>query len=224
MTVAEESTFQPTAFQSSARFDKKLSISVDDVDLSVLSKEMLADLWRRAEDLLKSPDSVVKSPGFEGMYIKHSPDASGKNLPHLVTLQSAGKFVCDCRLYNSAKICEHAVVAAVINEKLEQYLEWRKRDKTTVNLSGLVSAGIKSGEKPKVRKPRTGGRTPLEKETATTHKRKPLIADQSTAETLAALENMESVHDFELVYLFQTKAQMCYGCRITFSKIMNRII
>lgn len=53
ITVAEESTFQPTVFQSSARLDKKLSISVDDVDLSVLSKEMLADLWRRAEDLLK---------------------------------------------------------------------------------------------------------------------------------------------------------------------------
>lgn len=38
--------------------------------------------------------------------------------------------------------------------------------------------------------------------------------DQSTAETLAAFENMELVFDFELVYLFQTKAQMCYGCGI----------
>lgn len=38
--------------------------------------------------------------------------------------------------------------------------------------------------------------------------------DQSTAETLAALENIESVFDFELVYLFQTKAHMCYGCGI----------
>lgn len=44
ITMAEELTFQPIAFQSSARFDRKLSISVDDVDLSVLSKEMLADL------------------------------------------------------------------------------------------------------------------------------------------------------------------------------------
>lgn len=73
---------------------------------------MLAYLWRRTEDLLKSPDSVVKSPGFEGMYIKHSTDANGKNPPHLVTLQSVGRFVCDCRLYKSAKICEHSVVAA----------------------------------------------------------------------------------------------------------------
>lgn len=102
---------------------------------------------------------MINSPGFEGMYIKHSSDASGKNLPHLATQQSAGKFVCDCRLYNSPKICDHAVVAAEINGKLEQYLECRKRDKTTVNLSGLVSAGIKSGEKPKVGKPRKGGHT-----------------------------------------------------------------
>lgn len=58
-----------------------------------------------------------------------------KNPPHLVTLQSADKIVCDCRLYKSPKICEHYVVTAEINGKLEQYLEWRKRDKTTVNLS-----------------------------------------------------------------------------------------
>lgn len=161
---------------------------------------------------------MVKSPGFGGMYIKHSSDATGKNLPHLVTLQSASKFVCDCRLHKSAKICEHSVVAAEINGKLKQYLEWRKKDKATVNLSGLVSAGIKSGEKPKVRKPRKGGQTPLKKEPASTHERKPLVADQTTAEALAALENMESVHDFELVYLFQKKAQMCYGCGIKFSK------
>lgn len=70
-------------------------------------------------------------------------------------------------------------------------MELRKRDKTTFNLSGLVSAGIRSGEKPKVRKPRKGGRTPIEKEPASTHEREPLVADQSTAETLAALENME---------------------------------
>lgn len=77
------------------------------------------------------------------MYIKYSTDATGKNPPNLVTLQSVDKFVCDCRLYKSAKICEHSVVAAEINEKPEQYLEWRERDKSTFNLSGLVSAGIK---------------------------------------------------------------------------------
>lgn len=44
-----------------------------------------------------------------------------------------------------------------------------------------------------MRKPRKGGRTPLEKELASTHEREPLVADQSTAETLAALENMETV-------------------------------
>lgn len=54
-----------------------------------------------------------------------------------------------------------------------------------------------------MRKPRKGGKTPLKKEPASTHEQEPLVA-----KALAALENMESVHDFELVYLFQTKAQM----------------
>lgn len=66
----------------------------------------------------------------------------------------------------------------------------KKKEKTTVNLSVLVSAGIKSGEKPKVRKRRKGGRTPLEKETASTHEREPLVADQPTAETLTAFAEM----------------------------------
>lgn len=96
---------------------------------------MLANLWIRAEDLLTTPGSVVKSPGFEGLYIKHSSDATGKNLPHLVTLQSAGKFVCDYRLYKSAKICEHAVAAPEINGKLEQYLEWRKKKRKQLLIS-----------------------------------------------------------------------------------------
>lgn len=65
---------------------------------------------------------------------------------------------------------------------------------------------------------RIGGRTLLEKEPASTHEREPLVADESTAETLAALENMESVHDFELVYLFLTKAQICYGCGMKYLK------
>lgn len=64
-----------------------------------------------------------------------------------------------------------------------------------------------------MRKPRKGGKTPLKKEPASTHEQEPLVA-----KALAALENMESVHDFELVYLFQTKAQMCYGCGIKISK------
>lgn len=42
-----------------------------------------------------------------------------------------------------------------------------------------------------MRKPRQGRRTPLENEPASTHEREPLVADQSTAETLASLENME---------------------------------
>ena len=72
----------------------------------------------------------------------------------LVTLQKPGKCVCDCRLYKSSKICEHIVTAAETKGQLKKYLDWRKKEKSAVNLTDLVTGGINSGEKAKVRKPR----------------------------------------------------------------------
>jgi hypothetical protein len=51
---------------------------------------------------------------------------------------------------------------------------------SAVNLTDLVTGGIKSGDKAKVRKPRKGGRTPVDKEPATAvHEREPLVEDSS---------------------------------------------
>ena len=199
------------------KFEKKLSVSVADADLAILSTEMLEEIWTKAEGLLRSSDSVVNAPCFDGIYVQHMSNANTGNIPpHLVTLQKTGKCVCDCRLFKLSKICEHVVTAAETKGQLKKYLDWRKK-KSAVNLTDLVTGGIKSGDKAKVRKPRKGGRTPVDKEPATAvHEREPLVEDSSIFATVSASDNMEKESNFELIYLFQTETQSCYGCGTKF--------
>ena len=153
--VREPDISEPAIPTGSHRPANRLSVSADDADLAVLSKEMLRELWIKAEELLRSSDSVVNAPGFNGMYVQHMTN-TGNIPPHLVTSQKTGKFVCDCRLYKSSKICEHVITAAETKGKLQKFLDWRKKEKSAVNLTDLVTGSIKSGEKAKVRKPRKG--------------------------------------------------------------------
>jgi len=114
------------------RFEKKISVSVADADLAILSTEMLDEIWTKAEGLLRSSDSVVNAPVFDGIYVQHMSNANTGNIPpHLVTLQKTGKCVCDCRLYKSSKICEHVVTAAETKGQLKKYLDWRKKRKVS---------------------------------------------------------------------------------------------
>jgi hypothetical protein len=41
--------------------------------------------------------------------------------------------------------------------------------------------------------------------------REPLVEDISIFATVSASDNMEKESNFELIYLFQTEAQSCYG-------------
>lgn len=78
--------------------------------------------------------------------------------------------------------------------------------------------GVKSGQKGKVNKHRKDGRTPLEKQPATTScEKEPLIEGIETESTLNALDEMDQESPFELIYMFQTKAQSCYGCSVKFN-------
>ena len=56
----------------------------------------------KSKALLLEPDSVVKAPGFDGYFVRHS---LGKKLqPHLVTVGLNGKVTCDdCVTYKGLK-------------------------------------------------------------------------------------------------------------------------
>jgi hypothetical protein len=44
--------------------------------------------------------------------------------------------------------------------------------------------------------------------------RQSIVADPSVKATLESLENIDENHPFELIYLYQTRASLCYGCGI----------
>lgn len=180
---------------------------------------MLKEIWDKTTDLLKSEDSIIKAPGFDSVFVKHfSTSETSKIPPHLGTSTRAGKFQCDCKLHKSIKLCEHTVAASDIKGKLKCFIDWRK-DKAPANLTNLVMGGVKSGQKGKVNKRRKGGRTPLEKQPATTScERESLIEGIETESTLNALDEMDQESPFELIYMFQTKAQLCYGCSVKINR------
>ena len=91
----------------------------------------------------------------------------------------------------------------------------------------MVMSDIKSGRKGKVLKPRRGGCTPLDKETAIVHhKNESLMKEKAVDETVSALDEIRKDSPFELIYLFQTKAKLCYGCSEKYdrSKEANSLI
>jgi hypothetical protein len=45
------------------------------------------------------------------------------------------------------QICEHAVSFAQYNGKIEQFLEWRRKSKSSTNVTELVMSGLVSGKK-----------------------------------------------------------------------------
>jgi hypothetical protein len=52
----------------------KLSIPYENANLNMpVSDDLLRELFIKADNILQSPSSVVKAPGFEGLFVRHSP-------------------------------------------------------------------------------------------------------------------------------------------------------
>lgn len=67
--------------------EDKLSVSVVDIDFPFLPKEMLKEISTKAQKLLVLSNSVVKAPGFDGIFAQHSPsDNTDMNPPCMITL------------------------------------------------------------------------------------------------------------------------------------------
>ena len=100
----------------------KLSVSHDTVKLVGISENVLEEIWVKSEGLLLEPDLVVKVPGCDGYFIRHS---LGKKLqPHLVIVGLKGKVTCDdCVTYKGLKLCLHALCVAETIGILDKYLD-----------------------------------------------------------------------------------------------------
>lgn len=119
---------ETTSINTEEKHDSmKLSLDVNEIELSCCAKEMLKEIWDKATDLLKSEDSIIKAPGFDDVFVKHfSTSETSKLPPHLVTSTPAVKYQCDCKLHKSIKLGKHTVAASDIQRKLNCFIDWRK--------------------------------------------------------------------------------------------------
>ncbi|CAC5360810.1 unnamed protein product [Mytilus coruscus] len=129
----------------------KRGISYDDYQLQIpgISEDLLKEMFEKAEGLLQSQDSILKTPGFEGVYVRHSQKIENVE-PHLVTaVKTSGKIKCNnCSVYTALKICAHSI-AAEFYGCLKKFIEWRKKEKHDVDTTNLLIGDIRSGMKGK---------------------------------------------------------------------------
>jgi hypothetical protein len=59
----------------------KLSFDVNEIELSCCAKEILKEIWDKATDLLKSEDSIIKAPGFDGVLVKRFSTSETSKIP-----------------------------------------------------------------------------------------------------------------------------------------------
>lgn len=128
-----------------------MSVNVHDVTLSAVSEETLSGIWAKAERLLSTEGSVIRSPGSATAYI-----VANENLkkPHFVQLYKTGKIACDEQypMWRGQRICSHSVAVAEQAQCLPKFLSWLQKSKQESNITKLLmssskkkSAGTKSG-------------------------------------------------------------------------------
>ena len=132
-----------------------LSVHVEDAAQNIkVPFTTIEAIWKKAETLVTSKNSVVPAPGFgedEKMVKSHSGSA-----PHLVTIdQNTWQYKCDdkCLQYKSVSVCSHTVAAAEINGHLTKFIDFLRRHNCSPNLTQLAQHGMPAGAGRKGGKP-----------------------------------------------------------------------
>ena len=185
-----------------------------------ITKNHTREIWRKAEDIASLPYSVSKAPGYENAcFVQNSTKMNEK--PQLVNVLKSGKVSCECSLFKASKLCSHVLVGADFCQHLDLFVSWREAQKhSSKELEDMVltTSGVR---KTKVAKPRLGGRNPMTREPPINTTTRQGILERDEDDVLKALDEFDKSDDFEIMYTFQTKATMCYGCSKKFDRAAN---
>lgn len=138
---------------------KKMSVDLNSAHVTHLQPNRVADLWKKAEEILNIPNFIVPAAGCPSA--RQVASVSGVTSsqyatpPHFVYSKKCGRggieVHCDCAAYRSApNICQHSLAAAEDMGVVGEYLVWvRKTKATSLNLSNLISKEVpkSSGQK-----------------------------------------------------------------------------
>jgi len=113
-------------------------------------------MWKKAERLLNSPNSVCDAPGMVDAKCVAS-DSGDK--PHIVTKSKKGLISCDesCMGWKSQRICAHTLAAAESMGCLEDFIRMFTKSKHQPNFTSLVTHNVPKGVGSKPGKPKLKG-------------------------------------------------------------------
>ena len=151
---------QPVGLLNTASSDEKIfKICGQCFDASEckLSKDILTNMFSKAEKLASVPGNIVLSPGSTTAKLVES--NSGQR-PHFVQKKTASKYCCDsdCPMWRCSKLCSHTIACAFQDGNLHQFISHVTGQP---NLYFLAKCGTteKAGKKPTKRKASTKAAT-----------------------------------------------------------------
>ena len=91
------------------------------VDGCQLSDDILHNMFRKAEKLVASPNSICPSPGSATAKLV---EIESEQKPHFVTKKANNRYCCDtdCPMWKCAKICFHTIACAYQDKCLHDFL------------------------------------------------------------------------------------------------------
>ena len=129
-------------FESAPR---RMSVSVENCNISTLPQATLTAMWNKAEEYLRSSNGILPAPGSD----KKSKMVASRHrtAPHFVTVSSCGQYRCDknCIQWCSSKICSHTLVSAEVNGELQAFLRWYLDSCEEPNITQLANFGLPAG-------------------------------------------------------------------------------
>jgi len=131
-----------------------LSLSLDNVDIPSLPKEVLKGIWCKAEKLC-TQGQVVEGPSSSSDTKCFVVASNSSDRPHIIKQSKSGQFSCEpsCLMWHSSKICAHCIAAAEYSHQLKEFLTWYKSSKAKPNLSKLSNTDMPKGRGKKGEKP-----------------------------------------------------------------------
>ncbi len=130
---------------------KQISVLWNCSNITHLQPCRIADLWKKAEDILNTPNFVIQAAGNPGArQVASVSNATTSNIaipPHFVYSKRFGSVMevhCDCPIYRSTpNICQHALAAAEDMGIINEYIAWIRKTKVTgLNISNLISDDV----------------------------------------------------------------------------------
>ena len=127
---------------------KKISIEWCNAHITHLQLNRIADLWRKAEEILNTPNFIVPAAGNmcsrQVASISGACSSKGVVQPHFVYSKKSGagnEVHCYCSIYSSTpNLCLHSLAAAEDMGVINDYLAWVRKTKAIgLNLSNLIS-------------------------------------------------------------------------------------